>query len=215
MPEVTLECKSREKGKKSIITKLRQEGFVPGVFYKHGEENILFSAKEIKLKPLIFSDETFLVNLVIDNKPPEKCIIKEFQLDPVTDRILHVDMLGLKEGEKITVDVPVHLVGNAIGSKEGGIVQHSLHKVQVEVLPTQIPDRINIDISNLKIGDSIHVKDLKLENVRFLSNPEATIVAVVTPTVMKEKTPEEAAQEAAEEAKEPEVISKGKKTEEE
>lgn len=215
MPETTLEGKLRTKGKKSIITELRSKGLVPGVFYKHGEKNKLFSTKEIKLKQLIFSDETFLVNLAIEDQQVEKCIIKEFQLDPVTSQIIHVDMIGLKEGEKIAVNIPVHLVGNAVGIKEGGIVQHSLHKIQIEVLPTQIPERINVDITHLKIGDSIHVKDLKLENVKFLSNPEATIAAVVTPTVLKEKTPDELAAEAGATSKEPEIITKGKKTEEE
>lgn len=212
MAELTLNVKRRQLNTKGYLTQLRREGFIPAVFYKHGEENQFISVSEQKLKPIIFSSETFLINLKIDDTEPQNCIIKEFQLDPVTSQILHADFHGLKAGEKVTINVAVHLIGSAIGVKDGGIIQHSLHKLHVECLPSQIPDKVDVDISQLKIGDSIHVKDLSIPNVRILSNMDATIVAIVPPTVHKEtlEVPLE-----TEEAAEPEVIGKGKKAEEE
>jgi large subunit ribosomal protein L25 len=139
--------------------------------------------------------------------------LKEFQLDPVTDEIIHVDFHGLKAGEKVNVEVAVHLVGTPLGVKEGGLLQHALHKIEIECLPTEIPEKIDVDVTNLKIGDSIHVKDLNLPNMKILSNPETTIVSVIHKAGHEVK---EAAGEAPTiEQAEPEVIQKGKKTEEE
>lgn len=213
MAEITIEAIRRKVGTKGSVNQLRRDGYVPGIFYKHTEENIPLAIKYIKLKPVIFSAETYLINLKLPELPEQKCVLKEFQLDPVTNEIVHFDLMGLREGEKIVVDVAVHIVGTAIGVRDGGIVQHSLHKLQLECLPTEIPDKIDIDVTKLKIGDSIHVRDLKMENFRFLSSQDATIVAIVPPTVHKEVTP--TAVEAEPTAAEPEVISKGKKTEEE
>lgn len=212
MAQVTISGIKREIGPKSILTELRRKGFVPAVYYAHGEENIYLAVPEAKLNPIVFSAETYLINLEIEGVGTKPCILKEFQLDPVTDKIIHVDFHGLKAGEKVTVEVAVHLVGTPIGVKEGGLLQHSLHKVEVECLPTEIPDKIDIDVSNLKIGDSIHVKDLNIPGLRFVSNPEATIVTVIHKALHKEA---EAAEAPTTEQAEPEVIQKGKKTEEE
>ncbi|MCX8056127.1 MAG: 50S ribosomal protein L25 [Ignavibacteria bacterium] len=213
MAQVTLNGIKRELSTRGYLTELRKKGYVPAVYYAHGEENIFLAVPETKLKPIVFSAETYLINLEIDGVGTKTCILKEFQLDPVTDKIIHVDFHGLKAGEKVTVEVAVHLVGTPIGVKEGGLLQHSLHKVEVECLPTEIPDKIDVDVSNLKIGESIHVKDLNVPGLRFVSNPEATIVTVIHKTLHKEV--ETTAEAPSTEQAEPEVIQKGKKTEEE
>lgn len=212
MAQVTLSGIKRELGPQSILTNLRSKGYIPAVYYAHGEENIYLAVPEAKLKPIIFSAETYLINLEIEGIGVKPCILKEFQLDPVTDKIIHVDFHGLKAGEKVTVEVAVHLVGTPIGVREGGLLQHSLHKIEVECMPTEIPDKIDVDVSKLKIGDSIHVKDLNIPNLRFISNPEATIVTVIHKALHKEV---EAGEVETKEQIEPEVIQKGKKTEEE
>ncbi|MBM4175227.1 MAG: 50S ribosomal protein L25 [Ignavibacteria bacterium] len=212
MAEIALNGVRREVKSQGHINELRRQGFIPAVFYKHGEGNKLLAVNELKIRSLIFSAETHLINLSIDDSKPEACIIKEFQLDPLTEKILHVDFHGLKAGEKITIDVTLHLIGSAQGVKDGGVIQHSMHKLHLECLPSQIPDKIDVDISSLKIGDSIHVRDLNIPNIKILSNMGSTVVAVVPPTVQKEAAEVETIEE---EAAEPEVISKGKKTEEE
>lgn len=211
MAQVTISGIKRELSTKGYLTKLRQKGYVPAVYYAHGEDNIFLAIPESKVKPIVFSSETYLINLEIEGVGTKSCILKEFQLDPVTDKIIHVDLHGLKAGEKITVEVAVHLVGTPIGVKEGGLLQHSLHKIEIECLPTEIPDKIDVDVSKLKIGDSIHVKDLNLSGVKVLTNPDTTIVTVIHKAI-HEAAPTEA---AGTEQAEPEVIQKGKKTEEE
>ncbi|MBU2446759.1 MAG: 50S ribosomal protein L25 [Bacteroidetes bacterium] len=212
MAEVALNGIKREVKTKGHVNELRRSGYIPAVFYKHGEENKLLAVNELKIKPLIFSPDTFLINLQIDQAEAEKCIIKEFQLDPLTEKILHVDFYGLKAGEKITIDVTLQLIGSSQGVRDGGVVQYTLHKLHIECLPSQIPDKIEVDITNLKIGDSIHVRDLIIPDVKILSNLDSTIVAIVPPTVQKEETEAEVAPALA---AEPEVITKGKKAEEE
>jgi large subunit ribosomal protein L25 len=213
MAQVTLQGIKRELKTKGYLTELRKKGYVPAVFYAHGEENLFIAVPNSKLKPLVFSSETYLINLDIEGIGQRSCILKEFQLDPVTDEIIHVDFHGLKAGEKINVEVAVHLVGTPIGVREGGIIQHSLHKVEIECLPTEIPDKIDVDVSNLKIGDALHVKDLNLASFRVLTNPDATIITIVPPALHKVEAELEGV--APTEQIEPEVIQKGKKTEEE
>ncbi|MEJ5304958.1 MAG: 50S ribosomal protein L25 [Ignavibacteria bacterium] len=213
MAQVTLQGIKRELKTKGYLTELRKNGYVPAVYYAHGEENIFLAVPENKLKHIVFSPETYLINLEIEGVGQKTCILKEFQLDPVTDKIVHVDFHGLKAGEKVNVEVMVHLIGTPIGVREGGIIQHSLHKIEIECLPTEIPEKIDVDISNLKIGDALHVKDLNLPSYRILTNPEATIITIVPPALHKEEAAGEGA--APTEQAEPEVIQKGKKTEEE
>lgn len=214
MAEVTLQGITRELKTKGYLTELRKKGYVPAVYYVHGEENLYVAVPEKKLKSVVFSPETYLINLEIEGVGKKTCILKEFQLDPVTDQILHVDFHGLKAGERINVEVAIHLVGVPVGVREGGIIQHSLHKIELECLPDQIPDKIDVDVSNLKIGDSIHVKDLQIPNARVVTNPESTIITIVPPALHRE-TEAVAPGVTGQEQAEPEVIQKGKKTEEE
>lgn len=214
MAEVTLQGITRELKTKGYLTELRKKGYVPAVYYAHGEENLYVAVPEKKLKSVVFSPETYLINLEIEGVGKKTCILKEFQLDPVTDQILHVDFHGLKAGERINVEVAIHLVGVPVGVREGGIIQHSLHKIELECLPDQIPDKIDVDVSNLKIGDSIHVKDLQIPNARVVTNPESTIITIVPPALHRE-TEAAAPGVTGQEQAEPEVIQKGKKTEEE
>jgi len=162
---------------------------------------------ERSIHPYVFTAKTSLITLNVEGHEELDCIIKDVQFDPVSEKIVHIDLLGLKKGEKIQIEVPVQLVGNAIGIKEGGILQHTLHKVQIECLPVDIPEHLEIDVTDLKLGHAIHAGDLKFDNFILLNSPEAIIAAVTHPKIEKEETP--AAGETPE-AVEPEVISKGK-----
>lgn len=208
MAEVTLQAEIRDiKGKK--VNTLRRKGKVPGIFYLHGEKNLSIAIPEKSILKLINSTETNLINLKLDDGTEQKCILKDWQLDPVTDRPIHVDLQGIRLDEKITIEVPVILTGGIPqGVKDGGMLQHIVHKLKISCLPKYIPQHIEINTENLQINQSIHVKDLQIENYTILENENTTLVAVLPPLV------EKAAAEVApvtEEVTEPEVVSKGKK----
>ncbi len=209
MEKITLNANVRTNLSKSARNELRKSGDVPGVFYSKHEAPVALSVSEKKLKPLVFTAETHLIGLNIDGTEHD-CVIKDVQFDPVSDRIIHVDLLGLTKGEKFQLEVPIQFIGNAAGIKEGGILQHVLHKLQIECLPSDIPQHLEVEITNLRIGDAIHVGDLKYDNITILNPEDAVVVAVTHPKAEKETVEGE-----AEETAEPEVIGKGKAEEEE
>jgi large subunit ribosomal protein L25 len=212
MSEIVVEAQVRKDKAKNAKT-LRKEGLIPGIFYGHGEENIPIQTTLADLRPIVYTSDTHIVSLKLDNGETKTCIVRDIQFDPITDRILHFDLLALRADEKVTMEIPILLVGTSKGAKDGGMVQHILHRIEVKCYPKDIPEHIDVDITALEIGDSIHVKELQIQNVEILEDEDTTIVSIVPPTVFKEPEPEAA--EAAEEPLEPEVVGKGKKPEEE
>ncbi len=212
MREITLEATVRtEIGKRS--RSLRRNGNVPGVFYIHGENNIPVTVMEKSLKPLIYTSETHVINLKLNNGEGKSCILRDIQFDPITDRPVHFDLQGLRADEKINIEVPIIITGGIpVGVRDGGIIQHIIHKLKISCLPKDIPEHIEINAEALKVNQFIHVRDLKIENVTVLESEASSIVGVVPPTVEKEVV---AAEATVETAAEPEVIAKGKKPEEE
>ena len=215
METVTLEANERKDITKAARNRLRREGRVPGVFYSRRSDPISFDVLEKKIHPMVFSSKTHLISLKIEGQEELECIIKDIQFDPVTDEIVHFDLLGLTRGEMIQLEIPVQLFGSPIGVKEGGLLQHLLHRIEVECLPRHIPEHIKIDISELAIGDSVHVSELSVENLTLLNPGDAIVVAVGHQKVQEEEV--EVAEEIGEEEEgaEPEVIGKGKPEEEE
>ena len=212
MAEVTLKAEKRVEFKKSISKQMRKAGKVPGIFYGHQVGNIPIVINELALRPIIFTSESHIINLEIQGEAtPFSCILKDVQFEPLNNRPIHFDMLALREGEKLNLDINVVLKGSAVGVKDGGILQQSLHKLEIECLPQNIPSHIEVDITNLLIGDSIKVSDISLEGVTILNDENASIVAVIPPE-QEEKVEEVVSEEGA--PAEPEVISKGKKEEE-
>jgi large subunit ribosomal protein L25 len=216
MSDIKIEARKRTPGR-SAARALRRDGIVPAIYYFHGEDSIPISIEELALRPLLYSSESHLVSLKIeDEKEDRLCILKEVEFDPITDHVVHCDFLGVAAGEQIKVSIPVVLRGKSAGQQEGGLVYHNLHEIEIACLPKDLPEYFEVDISNLEIGDSIHVADLDVENVEFLIAPERTIVTITAPRMIEEEE-EEAAVEGLGEAEmaEPEVIGKGKKEEEE
>ncbi|MBT9148193.1 MAG: General stress protein CTC [Syntrophomonadaceae bacterium] len=129
-------------------------------------------------------------------------LVKEVQRHPVTGRLLHVDFYRIQQGKKLIVSVPIALTGEAPGVKIGGVLEHMLWEVEVECLPKDIPEKIEIDVSSLNIGDALHVRDLTIgEGGKIVTNSEKTVISIVPPTVIKEEVlPEE--EEVVEEEKE-------------
>jgi large subunit ribosomal protein L25 len=211
MDKVTIEAKKRQISTKSALTQLRKKGRVPGIFYSKHHQSLPIDVEANALNPLVFTSKTHLINLKVDTGESFDCVVKDVQFDPVTDKIIHFDLIGLEVGEKVHIEVPVQLVGSAIGVKEGGLLQQFLHKLDIECLPTDIPEYIEVDITNLKKGHSIHVGDLKVDKITFKQSPNSIIVSVTHQRTDKEAQPAV----ETEEIKEPEVISKGKAQEEE
>ena len=209
MEKVILKANVREANSKSFRNNLRKSGRIPGVYYsKHGKP-ISIDVLDKTINPLIYTTETHLISLQIEGQQDLDCVIKDVQFDPLTDKVVHFDLLGLTSGETFQFEVPIKFSGNPIGIKEGGVLQTFLHKLDIECLPANIPQHIDLNIQDLKIGDSIHIKDLSLENVTVLNPEETVIVSVTHPKAEKEEVVEEEEETAAE----PEVI--GKETTEE
>ena len=215
METVTLEANERKEITKAARNRLRREGKVPGVFYSKRSTPIAVDVLEKKIHPLVFTSKTHLISLKIEGQEELECIIKDIQFDPVTDEIVHFDLLGLTRGEMIQLEIPIQLLGNPIGVKEGGLLQQLLHKIEVECLPKHIPEHIKIDVSELAIGDSVHVSDLNFENLTVLNPGDSIVVAVGHQKVQEEEVEVAEAIGEEEEGAEPEVIGKGKPEEEE
>jgi len=215
MAETKLKVQKREESKISILNQNRKKGLIPGVLYGHNVESTPIFADEMVMRALIYTSEARVINLTIEGEENSySCILKHVQFEPLKNRPIHFDLFSPKEGEKISHEVNVIRTGNAAGIKEGGILQHSLHKLEIECLPQNIPPHIEVEISGLSIGDSVRVSDIKLEGIDILNDANASIASVVPPTI--EKTAETAAETTDEgKSSEPEVISKGKKEEEE
>jgi large subunit ribosomal protein L25 len=213
MEKTKLKASERKDFTKSETRKNRKVGNIPGVFYSKNNQPIHISVADKAINPLVFTSKTHLISLELEGHDEYECIIKDVQFDPVTDKVIHFDLLGLTKGEKITLEVPVQLIGTAVGVKEGGIIQHVMHKIEVECLPRNIPEHIVVDVSGLKLGDSIHIGDLKFDDIDFTDPKESLIVQVTHPKIKEEAAP--VAEGMGEEPKEPEVISKGKQEEEE
>lgn len=215
MLEINLDVVKRTRTNKGAVNQMRREGKVPGVFYVKGEDPLTFVVSEKELKPLVYTAETRIVNLKVDDAEPRRAVLRDIQFDPVTERILHIDLMGLTAGQSLHLQIPILLEGSAKGIKEGGILQHQLHKIDIECLPRHIPQHIAVEISDLGIGDSIHVSDLELENMKILTNEDVTIVSVIQPRVVVEEEPALEEEIGEEEQAQPEVIGKGKPEEEE
>ena len=210
MEEVVLNVEKRTlMGKKA--KRLFAEKKIPGVFYL-GNENVTVQADEAPVRTLASSHTTHIIRVKFQDGAERRAVLNDVQIEPVFGKIMHFDLHGIREGQKITVQIPVQLVGTPKGVKDGGIIQYSIHRIRIQCDPDSVPEHIEINVSELGITDSVHIKDVKLEGVKILDNPESAIVTIVPPPTFKEETPEAAA--AAEQLAEPEVIGKSKKVEE-
>jgi large subunit ribosomal protein L25 len=217
MSEVKLIAKKRENVGKGASRKYRAAGMVPIEFYSHHDDNLHLLIGNHELEKLLAKGHGLLNLEVEGQKNSLQCVLKDIQFDPVKGNILHADFQGVKTGEKLTLSVPIILNGTAEGVKSGGILEFIHREVEIECLPKDIPEHLEINVTELEIGDSIRVKDLNFENIRILDDPEETILIIEHSKVAKELEEAEAAaeEEIEEEAQEPEVITARKEEEEE
>jgi large subunit ribosomal protein L25 len=195
--EITeLAAQVRKEHKKGPARRLRQQGFVPAIFYGRSAENILLAVNNKELLKLHKDkkDHSF-IKLIIDDGGKKKIeklsLIKELQVQPLTGKFYHADFYEVDMKHKLTFEVSLRFTGKAIGVENGGELQHIKREVKVSCLPANLPDHIDVDVSALDIGDSIKVKELKLaEEITVLDPPDAAVAAVAVIKVIK-ATPEE------------------------
>lgn len=199
MEQINLKASLREEKGSRGVKKLRSVGQVPAVVYHRGEKAVSVTVVDKEISRIIRSagGENVLINLTIDKEKkskPRAVIIKEIQHDPVKRNILHVDFNEISLTEKITVEVEVVALGEPVGVKqEGGILEHVLRELKVQCLPTDIPAHLDVDVSNLKLNDSVHVRDLKLsERIKVLNDPDTLLFQVKFHEEKVEETPAEA-----------------------
>jgi large subunit ribosomal protein L25 len=216
MERITINAEKRKEFGKGASRELRRKNMIPAILYRGGGSiPIKFSRKELTQFINTTSGEQTMVNIQFADGENKLALMKDYQLDPTKGNILHADFFEVSLTEEVKVTVHITTVGEPIGVKrDKGILQYLLREIEVECLPDRIPGHVEVDISGLEIGQSIHVSDMKLEEgLKVLSNPEEVIINVIAPAVeVEEAAPAEA---AAPEVTEPEVIKKGKKEEEE
>ena len=211
MEEVILEAQSRSEVGKSKVKSLRQSGFIPGVVYSAGKEpqSLKLSRHDFLRFIHQYHLESTVINLKVKGKKTHPVLVKDVQYDPVKEEIIHIDFQEISLTSRIKVNVGIEPKGEPIGVKqEGGTLNHLLWELEVECLPTQIPEKISVDVSRLKIGDVIHVRDLSLPpEVKPISEPDSLVFSLEAP--IKEEVAAAAPAEG-EEAAEPEVIKEKK-----
>ncbi len=217
MEKVLLKAEIREGTGKRVAKDLRNKGLVPAVVYKAGKEalNLQLVTRDIDDVVHTKAGENVIITLKLQGEAAKgkdkTVIIKEIQRGPIKGEILHVDFHEISLTEMLKVNVPLAVHGEPAGViKDGGILEHILWEVQVECLPVNIPGKIEVDVSNLNIGDAIYVKNIVVpEGVKILNDPELIAIIIKPPKVEAPKA------EVAEETTEPELIREKKEKEEE
>ncbi len=176
MKTVSLSGSPRENVGKKDASKVRSEGRVPCVVYG-GESQIHFSVDQIAFSKFVFTPDVFRFELEIDGKKVD-AILKDLQFDPVTDQVIHADFLQIIEGKSVKMELPVRITGNAIGVRNGGRLATNFRRIKVSGMPADFPEAITLDITKLRIGHSLRIKDIELPGVSILHNPQSVVVAV-------------------------------------
>jgi len=214
--EITVKGEQRTGRGKNDARRLRARGYVPLTIYGGGGESVSAAAPLRELAAILRTEagHNSIFTLDIDGVGATEVMFLDRQIDPVRGRLVHADLRRLVRGQKIEVTVPLHLVGEPVGVTDGGgVLEQIAREVEIRCQPRNIPDAINVDVTNLGVHDVLHVSDIPAdENIEILSAPE-TVIATVG--IVREEPVEAPAVAEEEGASEPEVIGKGKKEEDE
>lgn len=213
--QVTLTAHSRQQTGKGAARTLRRDGRVPAVIYGHGREPQPLTVDGTALQKMLvgISASSTLFDVTVDERPAVKALIREIQRDVIQhNRIIHVDLYEVRADEKITVRVPVHLVGVPDGVRNfGGVLDQVIRELEVRVFPADIPEHVDLDVTTLTIGHSIFVRDLKVEKAEIMAAGDLPVCTVVAPRAEEVVAPVAEAAVVAE----PELIRKVKPEDEE
>jgi large subunit ribosomal protein L25 len=213
MSQILIEAKRRAPGGKNANRRLRTAGSIPAVLYGRGREPVPLSVAPKAIVDILYSEsgQNTIFSLSVDGGERANAMVKEYQLDPVKGRLIHTDFVQIAMDRLLEVSVNIELVGEAEGVKAGGLLDFVTRSIDLECLPADIPDSIKVDVGHLKINDYVRVKNIEFDSkIKVLTDPEVVIVTI-SPPLKEEVAPVEV---APAEAAEPEVIKKGKVTEE-
>lgn len=185
MQRVAIEAVARESGKHGKLSVLRRQGFIPAVVYGHGMAPMSVAVPVRAFERIRrTTGKSAIVDLQFEGGKAVTTVVHEYQMNPIRDTYTHVDFLSISLDETLTSRIPIRPIGTAIGLKEGGVLEHSLYELEVEALPLDIPDYLEVDVSDLGLKHSIHVADLQLgDKVKVLTNATATVFSVVAPAI--------------------------------
>jgi len=178
MKTLAISAKLRDGTGKTDSKALRNQGNVPCVLYG-GEKQVCFYAHENDFRSLVYTPDVFIVELDIEGEK-FRVVMQDLQFHPVTDKLLHLDFLQIFDDKEVTMTIPVHLEGMAIGIRNGGVLSFRRRKIITRAIPGNLPDYIEINIEDLDIGQSIFIKDLRVDKYSFLALDNAVVVGVRT-----------------------------------
>jgi large subunit ribosomal protein L25 len=194
---IKLDVRPREQAGSAVACRLRAEGLIPGVLYGAGKQAHPFAVEERELRRVLTGEHGLhaILDVVFDGqKTAHHAVLKEYQLDPVRPRLLHIDLHEVRLDRVIQSQVAVDPTGESPGVKEGGVLTLVLREVNVEALPMEVPDRLELNISEVTIGDSLRVADIVApDGVKLLDDPDSVVLTVTPPTKVEE--PEEVEEE--------------------
>src|SRR6187431_402981 len=206
---VKLQVQARESRGSASSRRLREEGLIPGVLYGSGDKAHPFCIEERELRKALTGDHGLhaILDVVLEGQQKaHHAVVKDYQLDPIRARLLHIDLHEVRLDQAIQTNVVIELVGEAVGQKEGGVLSQINREVRVEALPMEVPDHLELDVSGMVIGDSLRLSDLKVQDgVQFLDDPEMVLATVSPPTKIEEPEPEAIEGEEGEEGVEGEA----------
>jgi large subunit ribosomal protein L25 len=216
-PEMTITVELREGRGSSEAGRMRHQGRVPAVVYGGDKPPVAISVDERSVKEILKSaagENTIFLLKLEDASEERLAMIRELQVDPISGRFIHIDFIRITRGHKLTVKMPVELIGDCAGVRHGGRVDFVTRDVEIELLPREMFDKFVLDISNLEVGEHLKVADLASqlpENGRFVDDEQRVVVVVEAPrAVVEEEVAAAGAELVTEEGEEPEVIGKGK-----
>jgi large subunit ribosomal protein L25 len=191
MAHVSLTAQKRTEFGNGPTRRLRRQGLVPGIVYQSGGESLPLSLPGHDLKRTLVEGRTSVIDLVIGDELTQPVLVKDWQLHPVRGDVMHVDFQQVDLTQEIEAPIPVTLVGSSVGVRDGGVMDQPLREVVVSALPDSLPDHIEVDVSELQVGDSLTVADIPARTgVTIISEPETVVASVVAPTVEVEPEPE-------------------------
>ena len=194
---MVLNAEIREKSGSNYARKIRNEGKVPAVFYTHGEKAVALSLDEANLRDLLLHGAK-LNDIIIGSQDARRFVFREIQYHPVTEEVLHVDIMGVRRGEIIQIEVPISLIGEASGVRTGGIMDHLLHVAIISCKAGEIPENIGIDVSEMEMGDTLTIADVKTDKFEFITPEDYAVVTISAPKEEEEPEVEEELEEGEE-----------------